>query len=434
MGSPEHRIPYAAIALLEGNVIGSRGTSVAGLAFITALSGAMTVFCATNPKACFGSCPTFSAWNGTSMELQAEGFSSSITPALEATDVDALFRARPAGDFFTVHVRNEALETQTIRRTELLVFPRPVNGRVFKTPSGEFREATTLRPPRSARAGSRDILAPLFHADGIEYFSPADSTDLARRETIELEFECTAGEPIGLVVMSRQTLMTTFLMYQTLAYFGNGVGAMLAEIERGGNPAIERLKGAGELLGTIEVMVPLEGGTWTVAGRTGETGPIASDVTVVPLGRGSSRGVVPVRLCLTRGFWRLDWVALMHLGRSVPPARLTPVTITSLGNDELPVGTEWPGAQGPLVLLPGDAYSVTYRLPRELDDPEFFMESRGYYLEWIRKSWIEEENPERALVFLTEPAEYLRLLAPEYKKVEASMDEQFWSSRYAKLP
>jgi len=57
-----------------------------------------------------------------------------------------------------------------------------------------------------------------------------------------------------------------------------------------------------------------------------------------------------------------------------------------------------------------------------------------YYLEWIRKSWIEEENPERALVFLTEPAEYLRLLAPEYKKVEASMDEQFWSSRYAKLP
>ncbi len=64
------------------------------------ISVAMTIYCITNPKACFGSCPTYYADVDGEPMLQAEGFSASVAPALERDDIDALFRTRPTGERF----------------------------------------------------------------------------------------------------------------------------------------------------------------------------------------------------------------------------------------------------------------------------------------------------------------------------------------------
>jgi hypothetical protein len=67
------------------------GTSptVTALTVFTGITAATTIYCVTNPKACFRSCPTFYISDGDSLRLKAEGFLSSIAPSLEATDVDA---------------------------------------------------------------------------------------------------------------------------------------------------------------------------------------------------------------------------------------------------------------------------------------------------------------------------------------------------------
>jgi hypothetical protein len=85
------------VALIETN---DPGRSVAGpLAVVTGIVGAVSVFCLVNPKACFGSCPTFYASDGDSLQLQAEGFSTSVSPSLEKNDVDMLNYAKPSLDF-----------------------------------------------------------------------------------------------------------------------------------------------------------------------------------------------------------------------------------------------------------------------------------------------------------------------------------------------
>ena len=47
------------------------------MTLVTGASLGMNIYCAANPKACFGSCPTFCSKNGDTWRLEAEGFSSS---------------------------------------------------------------------------------------------------------------------------------------------------------------------------------------------------------------------------------------------------------------------------------------------------------------------------------------------------------------------
>jgi hypothetical protein len=84
-----------------------------------------------------------------------------------------------------------------------------------------------------------------------------------------------------------------------------------------------------------------------------------------------------------------------------------------------------------LTTLPGDEYKFVYQLPEDFGRYELFLESRGYYLEWMREEWLKEENPARAAMLFLEPQSALRAMAPEFKKIEAEMEKLFWSSRYA---
>jgi len=435
IGSGLFTLQYDSIALFESNVVSSRAGAASGLIFLSGVSVVASVYCLSNPKACFGSCPTFYAWDGHAISLQAEGFSSSIAPALERTDVDQMFTAVPRGRGFQVQVKNEALETQVIRAANILAVPRPRGGRVFSTDGGSFFEAELLNLPLVARAATGDVSQALRTFDGREYFSSADSTDLAAREEVEIEFQNAPPGRLGLVISCRQTLMTTYLLYQGLAYMGRSAGHWLAELVRRGEKAREMAGGAGRLLGQIEVLAAQGGAGWSVEGSTGETGPIAEQVSVVPLSGELSRdGVLHLRLRMTRGFWRIDHVGLARLGPRAVPLRLEPTSIVPMGTGEPFRDTSWELEKRPLVLLPGDAYTLNYRLPEDPGRYELFMESRGYYLEWIRSEWLAEENPAMVAQMFSDPATFLRTMAPAFKRAEPTMEATFWSSRYERIP
>lgn len=414
-------IPIESVALFETNVV-QKSPNVAALAVVTGVSVAMTGYCIANPKACFGSCPTFYVSEGERPD--AEGFSDSVAPSLEARDIDALYRARPTKREFEIRMKNEALETHIVRYVRTLAARRPEGGRVFATETGEFWQATDIREPQRCTAPEGDCLAAVRRFDGRERFSATDPQDLASREVVEVDFGPVGGDgPIGLVVGSRQTFLSTFLFYQGLAYMGSTAGDWLARLERGEGVAVSRVNGLGRALGGIEVLLEEAGGRWVPAAELHEAGPLASDVKVVPMPR-RAPGPLKVRLRMTRGHWRIDYLALARLGARVEPIRLDPVDVRK-GDSPVP---RWPSPG--LTTLPGDEYRFTYTLPKDPGRYELFLGSRGYYLEWMREEWLSEENLERAALLFGNPERALRLLAPEFKRQEAEMEDLFWRSRY----
>ncbi|HLK92050.1 MAG TPA: hypothetical protein VKZ18_19315 [Polyangia bacterium] len=433
----DYQIPLAEVAIFETNRPPTSPV-IAALAVTTVGSLAGTALCLANPKACFGSCPTFYVSDGERPVLSAEGFSDSVAPSLEATDVDALFRAHPEGRALTVRMTNEALETHVVDAVDVLAVPRPPGGRAFHAEDqdgGGFYGATALAAPASCEAPEGPCADSVRALDGREWSSPADGQDLGAREQLTLTFPAaSAAGPRGLVIAARETLLTTYLLYQTLAYLGSGVGDALTALERDPGKA-DALRAVYRRLGDLEVEVEQADGRWTRAGSVFETGPIATDVHLVrlpPVPAGAPAGrPLRVRLNVTRGNWRLDWIALATLGPRVEATRLAPRTVAGVvdtAEGRRPV-TVRPGQR--IVTLPGDAYTFSYELPEHPERYELFLASRGYYLEWMREAWLREESPARAALLMAAPGLALRLLAPAYKQQEAGMDRLFWESRYA---
>ena len=416
------------VAILETNVIKNSGAATA-LTVFTGITAAVTVLCITNPKACFGSCPTFYVSDGDSLRLQAEGFSSSISPSLEATDVDALSHAQARNGEVTVEMKNEALETHVVRHLDILAVPRRQGSRVFYGSDQQFWESTRLLSPVDARAREGDCLPALLNFDGDERFSRADEGYLAAKETVDVRFRIHRGRAYGLVIGCRQSLLPTYLLYQAYAYMGHDAGHWLAEIER--KNLREQRGSVEESIGGIEAIVQQADGQWQSAGEVNEHGPLAVDVHLLPLPQLSDT-TVNIQLRMTKGAWRTDYVALAELSKPVLPIRVHPYSVLKEGKEDPEAYAKLLDSTQHLITFPGDAYALRYALSADSSNYELFLESCGYYLEWIRKEWIEEQNPFLLAQMFLDPENALKRLAPQFKRVEPSMEDCFWRSRYAK--
>jgi hypothetical protein len=434
-GEPRrHDVPLAEVALLETS--SPETVSSAGLGLIvttTVVLGGITGYCTINPKGCFGSCPTFyvEGLDGREPERpQAEGFSESIARVLESRDLDALGRARPGGTDVSVVMRNEALETHAVRRVRLLAAPQPPGGRVLAGPDDRLYPAHALGPPAECRAPEGDCRAALLSTDGDDRTSPTDGKDLAAREVLELGFPAARGRR-GVVITARQTLLSTFLFYQTMAHVGRGAGEFLAMVERGGPEAGRRALGMARALGGIDVEVAEGEGPWRAIGSFDEAGPIAGDLRVLPF-EATGAGPLRVRLRLARGHWRLDSVAVAEIGEPLVPLRLEPRSVERDGRRDDEARTRLRDGERHLVTHPGDAYRLVFRLPPSDRPLELFLESEGFYYEWMRAEWLAEEDPGMAALALASPGEALRRLAPAYKAQEGRLEQAFWASRFRK--
>lgn len=421
-------VGFDSVAVFETNTL--KTSAMTGLLVVlVGATAALTIYCATTPKACFGSCPTFYLPSADTLRLAAEGFSSSIAPSLEAADVDALCRTARGGDELRLEMRNEALETHVVRHADLIAVPVSPGARVFADAAGAFRECGEPVPPVAARGPEGDCLALVDRRDGAERFSLADSTYLGAKEELEIEFDRAPAGQAALVIGCRQTLLSTYLLYQAYAYMGREAGHWIARIERGeidlGSDPIQ------SLMGGIEVSVRDGGGEWRSAGELKEYGPLATDVHLVPLDE-LAGGRAAVRLRMTKGNWRIDHLALVKTGDEASGVRVHPVAVLKDGREDADARAALLDSSRTLVTMPGDTYELLYALPRGAGSYELFLESRGYYFEWIRSEWIAEENPALLAQLLMNPRAALARLAPEFKRVEAGMEECFWRSRYAR--
>jgi len=417
------------VAVFETNVLHQSG-SIAALAVITGISVSITAACAANPKACFGSCPTFYVTNGRHKILQAEGFSSSIAPSLEATDVDALYRAHPKGRKVQVEMRNEALETHVVRYVNLLAVPKSKNERVFKDAKGSYWLSNKVDIPDSCTGPEGNILKKVSSFDGDQRFSLADPDYLGTKETLDLWFDHPPAGKKGLVIASRQTLLSTYILYQALAYMGNDIGKWFMKLStQGDSPEKSDLSG---MLGKIDVLVQDSTGQWKRVGTAGEHGPLASDVYLVTLPARKVSDPLHLKLRMTKGDWRIDYLALAGLHAKTNPITISPSSVFKGDQKNKQAFKDLTDSAQTLITYPGDSYTLNYRLPKSADHYEFFLQSHGYYLEWMRKEWQHEENHQKLVQLLFSPETMLMDLAPAYKKVEPRMENAFWRSRYVR--
>ena len=433
--SGELTVHLDSVAIFETNVL-ERSPAVTTLAVITGITAGVAALCAASPKTCFGSCPTFYVPDGDSMSLRAEGFSSSIAPSLEKSDVDRLEPVAIEGDTLTVVMTNEALETHVVRHVDVLAVPKDLSTgqtsadvQVFRDEAGDFYQARDIRAPVACAAPDGDCLALLEAFDNEEWFSLADSTTLASREWIELQFDQVPDGNTGIVLGMRQSLMSTFLLYQTLAYMGEDVGHWIAQLERSGLDDADPMHNLLKEIAELEVFVEEDGERRKIGGIS-EYGPLVTDQHLIKL-PASSNGSVKILLHLNKGFWRLDNVALTGIGEPLLSHRLKPVATSYKGTDDPDALEKLLDPTTSLVTLPGDRYEISYSLDEDPQNYAYFLESRGYYLEWIRQEWLADHSPAKLRQIFLNPTAAMQELAPAFKEIEPVMEEAFWNSRFS---
>ena len=423
-----YEICHDEIALLETNYLQNNRINMAAITLVGVPLALMNIYCIIDPKACFGSCPTFYTRQEGEWRLAAEGFSSSILPVFEKDDTDMLYRAQNEGGTLTLKLTNEALETHVIRYADLYCFPANPGQRVFSTQDGEFWRVQKLQTPAVCRAEEGDCTNLVKAVDLAERYSSAHENNLVNKEELIFSFENEAQKNRGLVVSSRQTLLTTWLFYQGLAYAGNYAGYFSAAIESGNQLVKNRVQKVWDKLGGIEVYMQKNSGGWEKLETIHEMGPIATDLHLIRLPADVPANAT-FKLKMTQGLWRIDYLALGELLNQEPAVAIQPKVVfhnDSVNNKALDMLND---SASSLITFPGDVYFLQYTLP-ENRDYEFFLHSRGYYLEWMRDEWLMEQNLRKAKFMLTFPGLYMRMAAKEFKKSEANMEQQFWGSRY----
>jgi len=423
-------IPGDKIALIETNKLKSNIGNLAAITIVGVPYAITTIYCLTNPKACFGSCPTFYALKNGQWTLMAEGFSSSIAPSFEKKDIDMLYWADEARNEMSLKLTNEALETHVIRYVDLLTFPKSDGEQVFATEKGQFYRTSKIVSPVSCVAEEGDCLNLIKEMDRNERFCGVDPKNLSRKEEITLTFNNDSQSELGFLIGSKQTLLTTHLFYQVMAYTGNYYGSLVAEVENGNSQLKKRIQKLWDQLGGIEIFLLDKNKKWEKIDEITEMGPIASDVHLVKLPP-VQQGKITLKLRLTKGLWRIDYLALAKIIGEETPIRIKPDLVLKNDTVDHEAMIRLIDGVDPVVTFPGDEYELKYRLSDDCSY-QFFLETKGYYMEWMRDEWLAEENLKKAAFAFYFPGLFMRKAAPAYKKVEPKMEKVFWESRYVK--
>ena len=427
-------IPWSEIALLETNDLGPDADAhVKALAVMTGISVTVTGFCAANPKICFGSCPTIYGQTEEGYEIMAESFSASIAPSMEEADLDMLTNivVGESDSTLKLYLTNEALETHIIRQMELWAVPHSSYGRSYADADGNFFQCGEEYAPKHAFAGEKNILPEISAIDNREYYSLSDPDNLNLDEWIELEFDVPGNNNYGLLINKRQSLMTTFLLYQGLAYMGPMASWYLSQAERGNAEMKQMALPALELINGIDIEIKT-GNVWESVRRIHETGPIAKDMLLVPLPEITAEKV-NIRLKMNRAMWRIDYLALTTTGKKVQPQKLELLAVEDSVSQP---NTKWKeqliDPDEFLINMPGARQNLIYALPEHPHTFDYFLYAKGYYLEWMREEWMEDHSNRMVYMFFRHPEKYLKRIAPAYKAQEAEMENIFWNSRYEK--
>lgn len=405
---------------------------IATLAILAGVDVIIGIVCITTPKACFGSCPTFYMNEDEIFHYaDAEGFSNAISPSLEYYDIDALNSHFSEADTFAITMKNEALETHCVKDVKLMAYPINDGERVYHTRNYDFYLCENNYPITSAISEAGEIKSLVEFDDKVERFSLSDENNLKSKEEIILTFDDVVHfNDLALIVDFRQTLMTTYMIYNAISYMGNEVSDIFAGLESNQEMRDVLSTSMMKELGKIDIYLWDElQSDWIYQGDFYETGPIAINKQILPIKNTYKKSQIKLKIELNRGLWRIDYLALTNIKKSIKPEFISPSHIYNKGDLDNPALNNILDNQKYLVSMPGEEFKFVFDLPESDKEYDFFLYSKGYYLEWMREDWVKDKDLLKLNQIVNNPEKYLIEEAENYKKYEESMEEQFWDSR-----
>lgn len=427
-------IPLDSVAIYETNKK-LRQEEVSRIAMITVLSAlnvAGGINCILYPKSCFGSCPTFYLEGHQALQsADAEGFSTAVSPSLEASDIDALQEVKIIDSKVSLTMKNEALETHCVNKVELWCCPKLPNQEVFHSREDKFYTSDKSYFLNKATADEGDVTEKLIGNDGLERFSLSDPKNLKSREVILLEFDqVQANSKLGLVLHFRQSLMTTYLFYSMIGYMGDLASDFMVRMEKDQSIKSKFRNGFHKALGDIEIYCwDQNQNKWVFQNGCNETGPIAINKQISPLISANTSPKVKIKLILNKGLWRIDFAKLVNIVGDVEPVKLKPNVVYNKGKEDVDALRNLSNDTNYLISMPGSEYRMYFNIPADLSSSDFFLLSKGYYIEWMREHWLKDKNLYKLNQLLVHPSHYLKREAGFYKKYESDIELNFWNSR-----
>ena len=436
-GTPVTRVPLDSVLAMESFTTEfnhGRTFLYSTIATAAAIGGGIALACIADPK-CFGSCPTIYADSAGVPVLEAEGFSGSISPLLEARDVDRLRAAADSAGRVRLEVWNEALETHFINHLELLAVDHAPDEFVLPDERGRPLAVSGEQTLGSVTDRSGRSLETTFaRTDGDVFSSIAGRITGATASDLFDHIDVTLPAPRGtdsaaVVLRVRSSLLNTLVFYDHMLA---RPGARSLDWISNEMTRLDRVAELGrwyrEYFG-INVSVH-DGTDYRAAAKFSDYGPIAwRDVAlVVPVPRGDS---LRIRLTFLTDQWRIDRLAVApHVRR--PAAAVVPVASVTASDGALQQDalTALRSAdEHYLKTTPRQRFTVTFDAGRTTvagARRTFLLASQGYYIEWVRGSWM---TGARETTTFVPSVETLVRAMHEWGAQRDSMEVQFFKSR-----
>lgn len=383
-------------------------TTSGGLYFASALNvffgvplTALAIYCLVCPKCCFGSCPTVYVPSENTYILEAELFSKSISRQLEENDLDMLNYKIPSDGSVKLKVTNEALETHYINKFNLIAVTHPKATKVCQTNNDQIILINELIPAEKIISSSgKDISEIIKSDDGIYFRSDEDKILELRDKPIKDFIEITSftrpgKEKIKMLIKYRNTLLTTTLLYDVVIG-SQGINA-LEWTKKMNNDKFYAMqfKSVYDLFSGISIECKINN-NWTEIGKYQDAGPInwKYSVAEIPV---SSDGKIQIKLEFIPDNFMIDYIAFdtTQSKNNLTVEKLNPVLITNFRNES---GNEIVNVINTdddqyLITNPGDSYLFSFKIDKSPDkETSLFIESKGYYNEWIRGNWINNQD------------------------------------------
>ncbi|MFL5563352.1 MAG: hypothetical protein ACJ79K_17945 [Gemmatimonadaceae bacterium] len=404
------------------------------LAAAAVLAGGVALACASDPK-CFGSCPTFYADSAGVPVLEAEGFSYSIAPLLEARDIDRLRTQPDSAGIVRLQVWNEALETHYINNLALVEATHHADEMVLPDEHGRpVAVSNYVRMLGATDRAGRDVGSRLERADGVLFSTDSATLGGVSAGDMDDHIDLTFPRPVGsdsvaIVLRMRNSLLNTILFYdymlarpgaRSLDWMENDLGRI--------GPTVALGKWYNGKLG-MRVSVKGPNG-WEQVTKLSDYGPIAWRDVAAVIPTSTSGDSMHVRIAFLADQWRIDRLAVATSVRRVPTRTIDASDVEGAANNHEAVALEAIGAadEDYLETSPRQRFTVSFDVGRSEPGKSrtFLLVSQGYYTEWVRGGWLTGKRDTSA--FKPEDATLLSALQ-SWRAQKDSMEKQFYRSR-----
>lgn len=395
-------VPIDSVAVVTYYGTESTGGSAFG-SFLLGLYGGfltpLSIYCLSCPKCCFGSCPTIYTFNGENYELEAELFSYSISRYFQESDLDKLSIPNNSNQEYPIRISNEALETHYIDQFSLLEINHPPGTQVFPTYGGDIICTGELKQPSNVTNFLGEDITELVNKSDKNVYRSGEElvekiSDGVTYDIVDLQLDLPNGtKEVNLILKLRNTLLTTILFYE-LVLSSQGFEAIEWTEKMQNNYIYAKL--FNELYKSyagIRIKTFKEG-SWEIQSKIGDIGPIAWKEIAVKIPVEVENNSTLIRLEFFPDNFMIDYIGYecsRILNDTYQVNLLQPQNIVDDENKfryELIEVLEKPDEKY-LITNPGESYYLNYNLTSgDTTNTSVFIQSKGYYIEWIRGSWL----------------------------------------------